>query len=184
MIRTGIAVHLAAWIALGAVVVALVLVGRLPVDVAATVGVIAAVGVALGLLARVVLGSSGGRSRFAPSDSRVESLSKLLAVGGGACLVAGVAGVQIAGVNVVVGIFPALAAIALLHAGDAIRDRGRRLEATGGALFGIGWLALGLTAVGVPEVLGMLLVLLGGGISLWPGIRSNRGTTAERSDGA
>lgn len=183
MNRSQTAALVAAWIALGSAVVALVSSGRLPVDVAAALGVIAAVGIALGLLSRVILGSSESRSAFAPSDSRVEPLSNLLAVGGGASLVAGLAGVQIGGVNVVMGIFPALATIALLHAGDAIVNRNRTLEAAGNALFGIGWLALGLTAVGVPEVVGLLLVLLGGGIGLWPGVRSNRRSTAESSDG-
>lgn len=180
MIRWQTAAHVAAWVALGAAVVALVSSGRLPVDVAAALGVIAAVGIALGLLSRVLLGSIEGRSAFAPSDSRVEPLSKLLAVGGGASLVAGLAGVQLGGVNVVMGTFPALAAIALLHAGDAIVNRARPLEAAGFALFGIGWLALGLTAVGVPEIAGTTVVLLGGCLALWAGVRSNR----RESDGA
>lgn len=182
MIRRATAVRLLAGLGLAVAVVALVLVGRLPLDVAAALGVIAVVGIGLGLLARVVLPSRDGRSALAPADRRIERLSQLIAGVAAAIFVAGLAGVQIAGVNVVIAVFPALAAIGLLHAADALVHRRRRVEAAGSTLFGVGWLALGLTAVGVPELVGMLAISVGGGLAIWTGVRSDdqqAGSTGE-----
>lgn len=150
------------WIGVPLAIAGLWATETVPTDVALVLGGLWAVGSLLGLL-DLVLGGLGlaSRRRWA-ADPRIEVLVHGILVSASGAFVAAFAGVEIAGVNVIVGCFVALFLVFLLAAFDAGVPRDRTAESTGLACVGLVRGSWGLTPLGVPTTVGAILVRVGG----------------------